>query len=224
MKTKIFLLLLCCITFLPAQDKIFFALHPGYMLYTSENSSNALGSKEVNWMAGGSVSIEDRSLFDVPVLYTYDLSFSYIKNVQEFAYTSEYSSDPIGSFGPDYSLYFNTIEAAVLYQWKDNIYLSFGPSVSWVNRSIIFNNLPGIPQGISKTSLVDRVASLCGGFNASLLYRHQLTEDEFPMYVFLEAKFRYLHSLWIDARGRNVSGYTQSFFIGQLNVGIGMEL
>ena len=43
-------------------------------------------------------------------------------------------------------------------------------------------------------------------------------------FVLLNLKFRCLHSVWFDARGRDLNNYHQSSLVGQIGMGFGIAL
>jgi hypothetical protein len=80
---------------------------------------------------------------------------------------------------------------------------------------------PRNPGETLSNNIDDRLVSLCLGVNASLNFHVPFGSGSSYPFFYSSLKFRYLHSLWFDVRGRDVSNYYQSFVFSQLNLGIG---
>ena len=108
---------------------------------------------------------------------------------------------------------------------KDNIIedlsYAFGPTVAFVSRSFVIDDAPRKPGETLSNNIDDRLVSLCAGVIASLNLQIPFSTGSNYLFFYSSLKFRYLHSLWFDARGRNMSDYYQSFLFSQLNLGLG---
>jgi hypothetical protein len=225
MKTSILFLLLIVSCSLPAQEKILFTLNPGSSLYTSENSSKVIGKKEINFINGGSIGYESPDLFGMNMRIIYDLAFARVNDIQTFTVASEKTPEPIATIGADYLLYLNSVDLAVPLEVNGVLTLWIGPSASWGNRSIIIDGLSWNSEELNaKTRFEDRLATLCAGLNCSISMETPLTDGPSHLFFFAALKMRYLASVWVDARGRNVENYQQQFLTGQFNLGLGYTL
>lgn len=212
MKNLILLsLLLYLCSPLYAQNKILISYNPGMSLHNSENSTKIIGDKHIAWFPGISLAYATENLWGLNVLLEYNYSSKRIYDVQTLATTS--SADLI--------LTCNNFDVAVYY--KANEWLSFaaGPTMSLVNRTIVIDNLLASGLENVEKSFEDRLVSFCLGVNGSVSIEVPLQTAAQYVFFFSNVKLRYLHSVWFDDRGRNLSNYYQSFLFGQLNIGLG---
>lgn len=201
-----------------------FSLHPGRMLYSSENSSILLEDKKIKWIAGGSIGLEKNDYDGMAVGVTYDFTMTRIDNVMEFYRTSESGPDVIGTIGADYVLNFHTLDITAAVPVIGAMSVTAGPSFSWVNRTIVIDNIPSLSEEQIQSSLEDRLASFCTGIVVSAtMSMPNADHPQSPSFSY-GVTVRYLHALWIDARGRDVSGYSQQFLQGQIFIGIASPL
>lgn len=94
----------------------------------------------------------------------------------------------------------------------DWLQAGFGPSLAIESRTV---NVP-------YAGIADRLDSYCLGLHAVAAASLPLTgvrSNGFFWYYTL--KLRYLHSIFFDARGRDLSNYSQSFLTASLGAGIG---
>ncbi len=216
------LLLFALFSLLPAQEKVFFTVTPGYSFYSSENYSNIMESNYIKWYGGLSLGYETSGLYDMTYRFTVDLAYTRVNDIMTFVYTSNVNPYEIGEFKAHYVLLLNTIDLAIQLEPDDELNFMVGPSISWGNRSVVIEGMPRDPELINQqTEFEDRVATLCAGVNGAVTLETPFSTTPDHAYFFVSAKVRYLLSVWVDARGRNVSDYRQSFFIGQVNLGVG---
>ncbi len=219
---KKFLSLIFIVSLLPAQQKFFFSLNPGASLYTTENSSKVIGEKSIEWFGGGSIGYETSDLFETNLRFTYDVAFTQVNDALKFFFTSDKGPDVIDTFGADYLLYLHNVDVTQQFKLDDQFSFSFGPTLSWVNRSIIIHDIPRFSEiGPATMGFEDRLATLCAGAAASVTMEVPFDDTPEHLFFFAGIKSRILFSLWTDARGRNVSNYRQEFILAQINVGIG---
>ncbi|MFA6540771.1 MAG: hypothetical protein WCT99_04150 [Bacteroidota bacterium] len=224
MINRAILLFILSTSFLHTQYAFRFSLHPGRMLYTSENSSKLLEDKKIKWIAGGSIGLEKNDYDGMTVGVTYDFTMTRINNIVEFYRTSESGPDVISTIGADYLLNHHTVDITAAVPIGGTMSLIAGPSFSWVNRTVVIDDLSSFFKVNFQSSFEDRLASFCAGAVMSLRIDFPVKDGpESPLFSF-GVTMRYLHSLWIDARGRNVSGYTQQFLQGQAELGIASPL
>ncbi len=87
-----------------------------------------------------------------------------------------------------------------------------GPSLAIESRSV----------DIPYAGIADRLNSYCLGLHAIAAATVPLSRgDSNGFFWYYTLKLRYLHSLFFDARGRDLSGYSQSFLVASLGAGIG---
>ncbi len=200
-----------------AQDRIYVSYNPGVSLYNSENHMKDIGDKEARWSGGlGIGCMKDSVLGAIGINVEYSYMYSRVPDVQQFAYTA---IDPTQAtpFAADLILDWHSIDVDLNWSILDVLSLSVGPSVSYVGRSIIIDNIPATPP----SSFEDRLQSICIGLNGSLNGEIPLGDgDEYPFFL-AHLRMRFLHSLWFDARGRNLHDYYQTFLLQQLNIGVG---
>jgi hypothetical protein len=136
--------------------------------------------------------------------------------VQDFARTNSTGPEIIGTFPADLILACNNVDFAVYFKANDWLSFSTGPTISFVTRSIVIDDLPYSPP----ESFEDKLASLCLGVNGSVSIEVPLQTGSQYIFLFSSVKLRYLHSVWFDAKGRKLDNYYQSFLFSQLNVGL----
>ncbi len=90
--------------------------------------------------------------------------------------------------------------------------VGLGPSIAVESRTVEIPN----------AGIADRLDSYCLGLNAvaaATMPFHETSNRGFFWYY--TVKLRYLHSIFFDARGRDLSDYSQSFLTASLGAGIG---
>ena len=218
----LFLLLFCLP--LSAQKKIYISYNPGISLFNSENSKKTTGDKHIRWFPGISLACAVENLWGLNVSLGYDYSSKRIYDVQAFARTGPTGPEIIGYSNADLILACHNFDIS-LYD-KANDWLSFGagPTLSFVNRSIVIDDLPSSGFENTDRSFEDRLLSLCLGFNYSVNIEVPLETGTQHFFFFSALKLRYLHSVWFDDRGRNLDNYHQSLLFGQLCIGLGYNI
>lgn len=206
-----------------AQNRLSFTVNPGYSLYNSENLMKVTSNKKVGWFPGLSLTFENENLFGHHLSFEYNYTHRKLKDVIQFLVTSEKGPEPIGTIGSDLILDLNNFDLGFILKLNEFIRFSGGPTVSYVNRSFVIDNLfsSANTQERMQNSLEDRLASICIGFNCAVDYIVPMSIEEKHFFFLTRLKLRYVHSVWFDARGRNLDQYFQSFLFSQLNVGIG---
>lgn len=213
------LLLSLCIP-LSAQNKIFVSYNPGASLYNSENSTKTIGDKHIDWFPGFSVAFATENLSALNLFFEYNCTYRRIEEVQKFAIT-DMSPEIVNYTYADLMFLFHNVDLDVYYKANQWLSIYIGPTISWVNRTYVIDDLPASPvENIDKT-FEDRLASLCLGANASVSVEIPLQNDVRYIFFFSNLKYRYLHSVWFDDRGRDLSNYHQKFLFSQLNIGLG---
>jgi hypothetical protein len=216
----VLVLLLFCFP-LHAQNKILLSYNPGLSLYNSENSMNIIGDKSISWIPGFSVAYEIEDLWGQNFQLEYNYINTRIEDVQEFVWTGPSGPDVMGTYASDLILSCHNVDIAVYYNTDKWLNFAAGPTLSFVNRSIVIDDIPGYTQENLPGSLEDRLLSLCLGVNGSINIQIPLYTASQYVFLFSSLKVRYLHSIWFDKRGRNLDNYYQSFLSAQLNIGLG---
>jgi hypothetical protein len=180
-----------------------------------------MGDKSIVWFPGVSVGYERENVIGYNLYFEYNFTYDKVE-VIKFAVTNPSSPDIIGYTGVNLNLYLNNIDLGISEKLTENINYTIGPSFAAVYRILV--NYQDYPHEVGiYGDLFDKLSSLCIGANASLNMQIPLTSDTRYFFFYSSLKFRYLHSLWFDAKGRNVSNYYQSFLFSQLNLGIGFN-
>jgi hypothetical protein len=218
-KTGIFLLLLFAFASLQAQERVLLSFNPGMNFQNSENSMKTMANGLIGWSPGFSLGYENDCLSGFPLSIEYHFTYSHAPNAMEFPVTSSLSPDVVATYGANIIFVTNNIDFAFGIRPLKFLLLEIGPSLSAVYRTI---RLSVRPENENTTvNLDDRLASVCAG--ASCSFNLEFPMEDSPRYVFLfyGIKLRYLHSLWFDSRGRDISNYYQSILLGELQLGIG---
>jgi hypothetical protein len=177
-----------------------------------------IGDKKVDWFPGLSIAYERENVLGETVHLEYNYTYRKVKDVQLFLITSEISPDPTGGLSSDLILSLHNIDIDVRIGKGENISYTIGPSLSWVNRSFVIDQ----PLAIgTNRRFEDRLASLCIGVNGAINVTFPLADKNESLFLFTGLNMHYIHSVWFDARGRNVGNYFQSFLFSQIQVGIG---
>jgi hypothetical protein len=222
MKKNILVLVLVLFCFpVRAQNKILISYNPGLSLYNSENSMDVIGDKSILWIPGISVAYEIENLWGQNFHFEYDFVNTRMGAVQEFAWTGSSGPDVLGTTTSDLILSCHNVDIAVYYTIDKWLSVAAGPTLSFVNRSIVIDELPRYSQENLSGTFEDRLSSLCLGVNGSVKMEIPLITASRYVFIFSTAKLRYLHSVWFDARGRNLDNYYQSFLSAQINFGLG---
>ena len=202
-----------------AQNKFSVSGNPGISLYNFENSLKTIGDKSVGWFPGISIAYDREDLWGLNFHVEYNYNHSRTANVLQFYRTLSSGPSPVESNGADLVLSCHNIDLALCYKLDQWYSIAVGPTVSFVSRSLEINGLKGT-EG-PPIDFVDRLASLCLGFNGYVNMEIPFSDGpEYPFF-FSSLKVRYLHSVWFDRQGRNLDNYHQSFLVGQLNLGFG---
>jgi hypothetical protein len=222
MKTNISLLLLLVFSSpVWAQEKFFFSLNPGMNLYNSENSMSTMANGSIGWTPGFSVGYESDSFLRFCVRLEYSYTRSIVANAMDFTITSSSGPEPVAAFGANIIFATNNLDFAVGIRPVEFIFLAVGPTLSVVYRTIDLT-MPSYPYAPAM-NLDDRVASICAGANCSVSLEIPFEYGPRYLFFFSSLKVRYLHSVWFDARGRDLDNYYQSSLMGQLGIGLGYK-
>jgi hypothetical protein len=216
----LFLLMLLYIH-LGAQNKFIISYNPGVSLYNSENSMKIIDDKRIRWFPGSSIAYETENLWGLNIHLEYNFAGKRIYDVQDFARTSASGPEIIGTSAADLILACHNVDLAVYDKLNDWLSIAAGSTISLVNRSIVIDDLPNYSQENISRSFEDRLVSLCLGVNVSVNIEFPLQTGPQYVFFFSSVKLRYLHSVWFDDKGRNLSNYYQAFLSSQLNVGLG---
>jgi hypothetical protein len=221
MINKSILIIFLLVSSLYSQNKIYLSVNPGENLYSSENSMKMLEDKKIQWLPGLSIGYERGNIWGYILYFEYNYSYRKIDGVLSWARTGPDSPEIIATFGSDYVLSINNFDIGIKYNLTDNLSCAIGPTIAFVSRSFVIDEFPYIPGETVSNNIDDRLVSVCAGINASLNLQIPFSSGSNYMFLYSSLKFRYLHSLWFDARGRNVDNYYQSFLVSQLNLGLG---
>lgn len=129
-----------------------------------------------------------------------------------FNVTPGLGPNTVNTFHGKVSLDQFSVDIGPRYQLTRWLQAGFGPSFAMESRSV----------DVPYAGIADRLDSYCLGLNAvaaATLPFHETGNRGFFWYYTL--KLRYLHSIFFDARGRNLSNYSQSFLTASLGAGIG---
>jgi hypothetical protein len=217
-KSALLILLICSCLY--PQNKIYLSMNPGLSLFNSENSMKLIGDKTIDWFPGVSIGYERENVWGYNLYFEYNVTYNKVADVLSFVRTSP-DSPVIDSWGADLILSLNNFDIGIKDNLTDNLSYAFGPTVTFASRSFVIDDAPRIPGETLSNNIDDRLESLCLGVNASLNFQVPFSSGTSYPFFYSGLKFRYLHSIWFDARGRNVSNYYQSFLFSQLNLGIG---
>lgn len=178
------------------------------------NSNNSLPLLESGKFIGGyglntSVSCYLNENYDLAVDLQYfrsnannPLVFNYSSSGAQAGFTS-YGKVTLNEFASDIGL---------RYPCTNWLQLGLGPSFAAISRT----------TEVPFADISDRLNSYCLGAHgvaAALLPFNKGKSEGF--YWYFSLKLRYLHSLFFDARGRNLGNYNQSFLTTSLAAGIG---
>jgi hypothetical protein len=220
MKNIIPLLLLLSFVMVQAQDKLILTGNPGTYLYNSENSFKTIGSSHADWLPGGSIIYQHDNLWGMNLQFEYNYACTTLTNVLTFFQTDINTGTIANTFGADLILEHHQFDLGLVLHINNYFSITGGPTIGFVNRTIQLT-MPLSSEESYKNHLEDRLASVCLGANASLNLEVPLQDSEHYFFFFTSVKYRYLHSAWFDARGRNLDNYYQDFLTGQSNIGIG---
>ena len=203
-----------------AQNRVMFSVNPGTSFHNSENSMQTIGGERLGWSPGMALAFEREDMWGLDLLAEYSFNASRANNVIEYVVT-DVGGNLQFTYGANLMLLIHNLDLGVSYRENEWLNFSIGPTISFVNRTIKINGIPSFEGPTATRDFEDRLASLCAGFNVAAGV--QLPMDDGPEYPFFFSTFklRYLHSVWFDARGRNLDNYYQSFLVGQVNLGIG---
>jgi hypothetical protein len=220
MINKCVLLILLTCSGLYSQNRIYLTLNPGISLLNSENSMKLIGDKSIVWFPGVSIGYERDNIWGYNLFCEYNITYDKIE-VWKFGRTSPDSPDIIDTFGANLILSLYNFDFGIKDEIVDNLSYAIGPTVSVAGRSFVIDDAPRYTDEKFSFNIDDRLVSLCLGVNASLNFQIPFSSGNSYPFFFSSLKFRYLHSIWFDKRGRNVDNYYQSFLFSQLNLGIG---
>ena len=220
MINKFILLILLICSGLYSQNRIYLSMNPGVSLSNSENSMKLIGDKSIDWFPGFSIGYERDNVWGYNLFCEYNITYDKVE-VMKFGRTSPDSPDIIDTFSGNLILTLYNFDFGIKDEIIDNLSYAIGPTVSVASRSFVIDDAPRNPEEILSLNIDDRLMSLCLGVNASLNFQVPFSSGNSYPFFYSSLKFRYLHSLWFDARGRDVSNYYQSILFSQLNLGIG---
>jgi hypothetical protein len=223
MKKNSFLLLsLMACASVYAQNRVSVSYNPGLCMSSSENTMRIIGDKRLDWIQGFSIAyVSDNLLSELNLDVEYSYMHSRVADIQDFRYTSEMSAEHLGTFSADLVISWNNIDVDLNKRLSKWLSFSLGPTMSYVGRSIVIDNMPRPLKENGATSFEDRLQSLCVGINGSVNVEIPLEDGDNYLFVLVHSRSRYLHSIWFDKRGRNLDNYYQSFYYGQINIGLG---
>ena len=204
---------------LGAQSRVFLSFNAGLSLYNSENSLKTIGGQALDWSPGFSVGYERDSLLGVSMRVEYAYTRAVAVNAMSFAVSGATGPEPVASFGADLAFTTHNLDIAACIRPVDFLSLAIGPTVSLAYRTIELTtpSTPGIPSRYFR----DRLASLCLGANCSVDVEIPVQSRPGFLFVYSGLKIRYIHSVWFDKRGRDLSDYTQSSLLGSFALGLG---
>lgn len=220
MKTTTLLFAMLCSLPLFAQNRIMFSVNPGTTFNNSENSLKTIGDRSLGWAPGLALAFERENMWGLDLVAEYSFNYSRANNIIDYVVT-DIGGNLRFSYGANLILLIHNLDLGVGYRESGWLNFSIGPTLSFVKRTIEMNGLPS-PSGETGTrDFADRLASVCAGLHVSAGLQLPIQGGpEYPFF-FSTFKLRYLHSVWFDARGRNLDDYYQSFLVGQVNLGIG---
>ena len=221
MINKCILLILLVCSGLYSQNKIYLSMNPGLSLFNSENSMKLIGDKSIDWFPGMSIGYERDNLWGYNLYCEYNITYKKVENVIVWSRTAPDSPDIIDTYGSNLVLSLYNFDFGIKDNIIEDLSYAFGPTVAFASRSFVIDDAPRTPGETLSNNIDDRLVSLCAGINASLNLQIPFSTGSNYLFFYSSLKFRYLHSLWFDARGRNVSDYYQSFLFSQLNLGLG---
>ena len=221
MINKFILLILLICSGLYSQNRIYLSMNPGISLFNSENSMKLIGDKSIEWFPGMSIGYERDNVWGYNLFCEYNITNKKVEDVIVFARTSPDSPDIIDTYGSNLILSLYNFDFGIKNNLIDNLSYAFGPTVAFASRSFVIDDAPRNPGETLSDNIDDRLVSLCLGVNASLNFHVPFSSESSYPFFYSSLKFRYLHSIWFDARGRNVFNYYQSFLFSQLNLGLG---
>jgi hypothetical protein len=196
-------------------------MNPGLSLFNSENSMKLIGDKSIDWFPGMSIGYERDNLWGYNLYCEYNITYKKVEDVIVWSRTAPDSPDIIDTYGSNLVLSLYNFDFGIKDNIIEDLSYAFGPTVAFVSRSFVIDDAPRNPGETLSNNIDDRLVSLCAGVNASLNLQILFSTGSNYLFFYSSLKFRYLHSLWFDARGRNVSDYYQSFLFSQLNLGLG---
>lgn len=143
---------------------------------------------------------------------SYNFMFSKINDALLFAITAPNVPEALGQYGVDIKLMFNMFDFNLDVKLNKNYYISMGPTLALVFRSLV----------IDHHSFKDELASVCGGLNVVAAWYYPI--DNSKMYYQMGIKTRFLTGLFFDRGMRNIDDYNQSFITVNLELGLGFSL
>ena len=218
--TGLILILLLLPVVLHAQDRVFLSLNPGVSLSNSENSMKVVGDKQIHWMPGVGLA------YETPLPWNFDLNieYNYIYarvNAVTMNHVVTPENVPIADLPEDLVLTYHNFDINAVFGRTRSLRSSVGPTVAYVGRSIQMHLLNPSAQEPLSSTFEDRLQSLCLGANISVNFDFPLEDAGSGFFIFTHFKFRYLHSVWFDDRGRKLDNYFQEFLTAQVNLGAG---
>ncbi len=183
----------------------------GLYAFNSENGSLILEGHKLRSQYGLDLSF---GYYPVQKLrWTADLEYLR-SNVHTLEFNDTFGGGPypVTSFAGQVSLDQFSADLGPRFPFASWLQLGLGPSFAMVRR------ITEIPY----VNIFDRLNSYCLGLHGvatAIVPFSKSASNGFYWYYTL--KLRYLHSLFFDARGRDLAGYSQSFLTASLAAGIG---
>jgi hypothetical protein len=201
------------------QDRLYFALAPGYSLYNSENKLRIVGDKSIGWTPAFSLGFETERFWNERLRIEYQYVYPRIYDILTFTVTSSSGPALVDAYTAHLFFSMHDVDLSLVMPICEWAGVSCGPSFALLNRSV---EIPRLRGSEGKTlSFEDRLASYCVGVNASLYFSFPGTPEAESVYAFFGLKARYLIAVYFDARGRDLGHYSQESLVGQIQGGLG---
>ena len=214
---NIVLVLLLVSPALNAQNKVSLSLNPGVYLYNSENSFETSENASITWAPGFSIAYERDSLWGMTVHVEYAYTRSMAVNAIPFTFNTGTLASV--SFGADLVSMSHHLDLGVCFKPCRSILLVLGPTIALSHRTIELTEPP--IDVVPARHFEDRLVSMALGANASASFEIPIQEGPNYMFLLSTLKFRFLHAVWFDKRGRDLDNYFQDSFLTHLGFGVG---
>jgi hypothetical protein len=171
----------------------------------TENSMAIVGDKRIKSFTGFSVGYG----YEWGEQTDLDVEFSYLRRtigqVQTFDFYSPDNPETPTTTQADLRYSYYICDLAVKYKVSDIMTIGIGPSYAIINRSV---EVVPFVSGNQTINYRDELSSRALGVNTSIQGKILLDNKE-KIGLILEAKPRFLYSIWFDEGGRDLSNYRQ---------------
>jgi hypothetical protein len=184
----------------------------GYYLHNTENDSRITMDDNFDWLTGVNFGyghfLSPALLIDIQLTYKEGAA----EEAMSFAMTSPSGPEITGYFYASDRLREYAVEVSLCYRFNDLVEVRAGPSGGMVDRIIRIDHF----------DFTDRLSAGALGGHAGANLLIPLGEQRgFILIAGLE--FRYMHSIFFDARGRKLDDYSLEFFTVNLTAGMAFE-